>query len=131
IMVSTIDERGLHAEHREAGERTRTHDAFDTLLNARNVFLRNCTTDDLRFKDEIITFMRLENDLDASELTRTTRLLLMGVVNFSGSRDGFTISNLRRADIGFNLEFALHAVDENVEVKLTHTCNDRLAGFFI
>ena len=42
-----------------------------------------------------------------------------------------TVSNLRRADGGFNLEFAAHAVDENVEVKFTHAGDDRLAGFFI
>ncbi len=130
-MICAVDQGCLHAEHREASKRTRTHDAFDTLLNAWDVFLRNSTTNDLGFEDEVIAFMRFENDLDASKLTRTTRLLLMGVIDFSLTCDRFTVSNLRRADVCFYLELTLHAVDENVEMKFTHASDDSLTRFFI
>ena len=80
-MVGAVNQRGLDAEHREACQRTGGQNAFDTLLNARNIFLRNGTADDLGFEYEILAIrIGFENDLDARELTRTTRLLLVGVV---------------------------------------------------
>ena len=80
-MVGTVDQRRLDAEHREACERTRTQNAFDTLLNAGDVFLRNGTADDLGLELEVVAIMiRLEDDLDARELAGTTGLLLVRVV---------------------------------------------------
>src|SRR5690606_10196753 len=118
VVVSTIDQGRLHAEHREAGDRTRRENALYTLLDARDVFLRNGTTDDLGLEDEILTIrVRLEDDLDASELTRTTRLLLVGVVDFGNAGDRLTVRNLRSADIRLDLELATHMVDDDVEVK--------------
>src|SRR5690606_4497561 len=106
------------AEHREARERTRGQDAFDTLLDARDVFLRNSTADDLGFEDEIFAVrVRFEDDLDARELAGTTGLLLVRVVFFGLARDRFAIGNLRRTDIGLDLELATHAVDEDIEVE--------------
>ena len=55
----------------------------------------------------------------------------MRIVNFDGLAEGFAISHLRRTDIGLDLEFALHAVNQNVEVKLAHSLDDRLARFMI
>src|SRR5690606_15039002 len=103
------------------------HDRFDTLLNARDVFLRNSATNDGVDEFEALTgFTRLDDDLDTSELTRTTRLLLVGVVLLSLAGDGLTVSHLRLTDIGFHLELATHTVDENVEVKFTHARDDGL-----
>jgi hypothetical protein len=81
VVVGTVDQRRLDAEHREASERTRRHDAFDALLNAGDVFLRDRAADDLGFELEVVAFrVRLEDDLDASELTGTTGLLLVRVI---------------------------------------------------
>src|SRR5690606_33077849 len=77
VVIGTIDQGRLEVDHREAGERTAVLHALDTLLNARDVFLRHRTADDLAFELEARTRLaRLEDDLHASELTRTTRLLL-------------------------------------------------------
>ena len=43
----------------------------------------------------------------------------------------FTVGHLRRPDVGLDLELALHAIDENLEVQLTHTGDDGLAGLFV
>ena len=45
--------------------------------------------------------------------------------------DGFAVSNLRLADVGLDLEFAAHAVDQDVEVELAHAADDGLAGVFV
>src|SRR5690554_4931933 len=55
----------------------------------------------------------------------------MGVIDFNSFTAGFTISHLRSTNIGFHFEFALHAINQNVEVKLAHALDDRLTGFVV
>ena len=74
---------------------------------------------------------RLELHLDARELAGTTGLFLVREVDLGRTADLLTIRHLRLADIGLNLELALQAVDQDVEVKLAHALHDRLAGFKI
>ncbi len=45
--------------------------------------------------------------------------------------DGLAVSHLRLADVGFDLELALHAVDDDLEVQLAHAGDDGLAGFLV
>ncbi len=45
--------------------------------------------------------------------------------------DGPAVGHLRLADVGLDIELALHAVDEDIEVQLTHAGDDRLAGFLV
>ena len=46
-------------------------------------------------------------------------------------RDGFAIGHLRRTDVGFDLEFTLQTVNQNVQVKFAHALHDGLTGFQI
>jgi hypothetical protein len=55
----------------------------------------------------------------------------VGVVDVDRLREVFAIGHLRRADVGFDLELATHAVDEDVEVELAHALDDGLAGFVV
>ncbi|CAB4616573.1 unannotated protein [freshwater metagenome] len=48
-----------------------------------------------------------------------------------GLTDRLAVSNLWLTNVGFNLELATHAVNEDVEVKLAHSGDDGLTGFFI
>jgi hypothetical protein len=48
-----------------------------------------------------------------------------------GFLDGFAVGDLRLADVGFHLELALHAVDEDVEVQLAHALEDGLTGLLV
>src|SRR3546814_1428117 len=45
--------------------------------------------------------------------------------------DGLAVGDLRLADIGLDVELAPHAVDEDVQVQLTHAGDDGLAGLFV
>ena len=58
---------------------------------------------------------------------------LTGKFTFCVNRFGdfFSVSYLRLADVGFYLEFTQHTVDDDIQVKLTHTRDNGLAGFFI
>ena len=73
----------------------------------------------------------IDVDLDLAELARAARLLLVGVGELDRLREIFAIGDLRSADIGLDLELALHAVDEDLEVELAHPLDDRLAGFMV
>ncbi|MCY1183760.1 hypothetical protein D9M73_244050 [compost metagenome] len=51
--------------------------------------------------------------------------------DLAGVADFLAIGHLRLADIGLDPEFALHAVDDDVQVQLAHAGDDGLCGFFI
>ena len=70
-------------------------------------------------------------DLDLGELAGAARLLLVGVGQVDRLREIFAIGDLRRTDIGLDLELALHAVDQDLEVELAHPLDDRLAQFMV
>jgi hypothetical protein len=64
-------------------------------------------------------------------LTATTGLADELAFAFARLGDGFAIRDLRRAGVGFHLEFAQKAVADDFQVKLTHARDDQLAGFLV
>ena len=64
-------------------------------------------------------------------LTTTTGLLYKLTFTWCGTRDGLTVSNLRFAYTALYLKLTLHAVDDNLKVKLTHSRNNGLSCIFI
>src|SRR3546814_1439849 len=97
-----------------------------------DIFARNVAALDLVEEgDARAAFSGSDADLDAAELARAARLLLVGIVDVDGLRERFAVRHLRRADVRFDLELALHAIDEDVEVKLAHALDDRLARFMV
>src|SRR5206468_9097401 len=103
-----------------------------TLLDGRDIFLRDVTALDLVEELEARTALGWDHvDLDLAELAGAARLLLVGVGQIDRLREILAIGDLRSADIGFDLELALHAVDEDLEVELAHPLDDRLAGLMV
>ena len=45
--------------------------------------------------------------------------------------DRLAVGDLRLADVRLDLELALHAVDDDLEVQLAHAGDDRLAGLLV
>ena len=68
---------------------------------------------------------------DVRKLTTTTRLLLVNFTQVNSLRDSFLIVNLRLTLVTFNLELAFQTVDDDIQVKLTHTGDNRLACLFV
>ena len=73
----------------------------------------------------------VELDLHFAELAGAARLLLVGVGQLDRPREALAVGHLRRADVGLDLELALHAVDQDLEVKLAHPLDDGLARFMV
>ncbi len=44
---------------------------------------------------------------------------------------GFAVSDLRTANVGLDAKLALHPVDNDLQMQLTHAGDNRLAGLFI
>src|SRR5690606_34969348 len=66
VVVGAIDERHLNVNDREADQRASAHDRFDTLADARDVFLGNSAADDgIDEFEALADFTRLDDDLDA------------------------------------------------------------------
>ena len=66
-----------------------------------------------------------------TELTATTRLADELAFDLGAGTDGLAVGNLRRTDIGLDLELAPHAINDDIEVQLAHTGDDGLTGLFV
>ena len=64
-------------------------------------------------------------------LTLTTGLTSILVVNISKLLDCFLVSNLRCTYVSLNLELSEETVNDDIQVKLTHTCDNGLTCFFV
>src|SRR5437868_12350119 len=104
-MVFAVDQVNLEIDDREADQRSRLGSLAQALLDRRNIFLGDVAALDLVEELKARSALgRTDIDLDFGELTRTTRLLLVGVGQIDRLREILAISNLRSADIGLDLE---------------------------
>src|SRR5699024_1344349 len=71
-------------------------------------------------------------DLHLRELTGTTGLLLVGVVVLvDGALERLAVRDLGLAHVGLDLELALHAVHQHVEVQLAHAADGGLPALVV
>ena len=135
-MVRTEVQTNTHVYYRVTSQRTRLQLLLDAFINGRDVFARNYAAFDV--VDELVTFRvraRLQwvhVDHNVTVLTATTRLLGVLTFNIGNLRaNRFAVSYLRFAHVSFNVEFTLHAVNDDVEVQFTHTGDDGLVRLFV
>ena len=117
-MVSTIHKCGLYSNNRVASQGSNKHGVLDSSIHGWDVFTRNTTSGDL--VDEFVNLVALnlhwlELDLNLRELTRSTGLLLVGVVvSLNNLADGLAVGDLRLTNVCLNLELATHTVNQDV-----------------
>src|SRR5699024_1205327 len=107
VVVSAVDQCGLDTDHRVTGLGTELHGVLDAAVDARNELARNASGRDgiLELVNRIAFDLEgLEGDLDLRELSRSTRLLLVGViVLLDSATDGLTVGDLGLAHVGLDL----------------------------
>ena len=134
-MHLAVVDRGLDADHREAGEHAGFHGFLDTGLNRSDELGADVATSNLVLELEGLAGLGVEGlevHEHLCELAGTTGLLLVGVdLVEHGLADGLAVGNLRLADVALDLELAAHTVDDDVELELAHTCDQGLAGLFV
>ena len=133
-MERTIEQLNLKAVHREATKNTTLHSILEALLYRRNEFLRNVTAGNLVDKLQATLFEVLVNRTNINDnvckLTTTTGLLLVNLAEVNRLRNGLFVVNLRLTLITFYLKLTTKTIQDNIEVKLTHTGYNRLAALF-
>src|SRR5690606_16853690 len=104
-------------------QRTIYHRLFKSLLNGRNEFPRNNTTNDIIDKLQtvfaIVTGSKLKQDI--GKFSATTGLFLVHFLMFNGLGKRFFVSNLRGTLIDLNFELAFQPVNNDLQVQLTHS----------
>ncbi len=131
-MESTIKQVNFHVQQWEASQNTFIHHFPETTFNSWPEFTRNSTTSDGRFKCETTTRLTRLNDIvDTTELTRTTRLFLMRVAVFNTLCNGFTVSDLWLTNDNVNAMSTLQNVYFDVQMQLTHTFHDGFATVLV
>ena len=92
-------------------------------------FLWNRTANDLVDDfDALALFVRLDLDDDVTVLAFAAGLTDEFTFGLGGLQDRFAVSDLRLARGRLDLEFALHAIANDVEVEFAHAGENRLTG---
>src|SRR5690606_19621269 len=109
------------------------HGSFKTFLNCRDKFSRNNTANNLVVKQQpwLAIFPWSKFKYDIGKFTFTTSLFLIDLFVLNTFRDRFFVCNLRCTLVDLNLKLTLQSVDDNLEVKFTHTSQDRLSCFLV
>jgi hypothetical protein len=132
LVVLAVDERRAQVDHRVAGADAVVQRLLDALLHRRDELRRDRAALDLRDELEALAGSRLEVDVDDAVLARAAGLADEAPLDLlRGALDGLAVGDLRAADVGLDLELALHAVDDDVEVQLAHAGDLGLAGLLV
>ena len=133
-MVRTIIYIRVNAYYRESSQNTGLHSFLDTFTDSRNVFLRNRTTDYCGFELEqffSIGVHRLKFNFTVTVLSTSTRLFCIFAIHFHSLCKGLLVCYLRCTYVCFYLKFTKQTVNNNFQMQLTHTSNDRLTSLMI
>src|SRR4051794_14099368 len=132
VVVLAVDEGHADVDHRVAGAHAGLHGLLAALLDGRDELGGHGAALDLRHEVEALAGRRLHVDVDDAELARAAGLLDEAPLDLGrGAADGLAVGDLWPADVGLDLELALHAVDEDLEVQLAHPGDLGLAGLLV
>src|SRR6185436_11823436 len=133
VVVGAVDELRLHIDHRISGEHSALESFAHALLGRLDELTRNYAADDLVLEDKAFALLGgLDVDHNVSVLTLTARLANeLAFYLFNAFSDRLPVSHLRAPNVRIDLELALHAVDDDLEVELAHSGDDRLSGLLI
>src|SRR6056297_3664755 len=132
VVIGTVVERDPAVHHRITGDHAVLHLLPDALVDRRDVLLRHHAADD--GIDELVTLARLTRldlDVDVTVLAAAAGLADELAFLLDRTADGLPVGHLGLSHVGFHLELALHAVDDDLEVQLAHAGDDGLAGFLV
>src|SRR5690606_27385576 len=131
-VVRTVKQFYFYVQYREASQRTFVHHQAEAFFNGRPEFFRHVTAHNGGLERKASARLgRTDAVVDLTVLTRTTRLLLVGVAVFDGVGNGCAVSHLRQANDQFHTVSALQNVDFNIQVQFAHAFQDGLTRLFI
>src|SRR5690554_1943644 len=132
VMVATIVDLHLDVDDGIAREHAARHRTFDTLADGGDVLARDDAADDRVLEDEAFAKLRGTNLKPAmTVLTAATGLTHIAAFGLHRGLEALAVGDLRRAHVALDLELALQAVDDDLEVELAHSGDDGLTGLFV
>src|SRR5205807_10192008 len=99
----------------------------NALVHRLDEFLRDRSTGDVI--DELVAFTRLvrfEDDLGVTVLALAAGLANVLAFRLGALANSLAIRHLRLTDIGLNLVFAHHAINDDLQMQLAHAGDDGL-----
>src|SRR4030081_3104239 len=127
VVVAAVVERRLDGDHRIAGQNAAFHGFVHALVDRLDEFLWHRAADDI--VDEFVALARLvriEINLRVTVLTAAARLPDVFAFRFRVLANSLAIRHLWLADIGLDFVLAHHAVENDLQMQLTHAADDRL-----
>ena len=129
-MIRAVVQVRMDADNRISAECAGLHCFLNTIINSRDIFLRDRAAD--RRVLELVEILavrihRCEDDLAVSVLAVTAGLLCILVLLIDFLGECLLVGNLRSTDISLNVELTHQSVDDNLQMKLAHAGDDRLA----
>ena len=134
-MERTVNQSHLQRIKRITGQYTIFHCTRKAFLYSRDKFFRNITT--FHFVNKLqsaffeIFINRTDIYDDISKLTTTSRLFLINFAEINRLSNSLLIVYLWLTLVTFYLKLTFQTVDNNIQVKLTHTGNNRLTSLFV
>ena len=131
-MISTIIDSNFNISSRITGNNTFLKSLFDTFFNGGNKVGWNGSAFDS--VDEFITFTSFfwfNMNFTVTILTVTARLMNVFTFTIGWSRNSFTIGNLRSTGFNVYIEFSFLTIDNDFQIKFTHTGDNCLTSFLI
>ena len=133
-MVRTIVYIRLNAYNRESSKDTSLHSFLDTFPDLRDIFLRNRAADYCRLELEYffaVDIHWLKLNLTVSVLSASAGLLRVLAIYVNCLGKCLLVSNLRCSYISLYLELTEKSVNDDLQMKLSHSGNDRLTCLLI
>src|SRR2546427_238632 len=121
----------LPQRHRGANDLRAAARLADTLLDGGNVLPRYRAADDLVLELEPLPRVGLDLEVDVAVLAAAARLSHVAPLRLRGLTNGLAVRDLGLADVGLDPEFAQEAVDDDLQVKLAHAVDQRLARLLV
>src|SRR5690606_8020930 len=127
LVIRAEMQRRLHVHHRVAELDAALHRLLQALLHGRDVLARNhAALDGVHELEALARLLGLELDHHVAVLTAPAGLLDVLVFLIDRLANGLAVGDLRLADVRLDVELALHAVDDDLEVQLAHAGDDGL-----
>src|SRR6266511_731263 len=131
FVIGTKHQAHPYVDHFIARKEAALHRVLDSLLHRLDVLARYRAASNLVFENKTFARRGLDLNFDVAKLAATTSLFLVDFLTGGGLSNRLAVSNLRLAHIRFHAKFSLHAIDNDLEMKLTHAGNNCLPGFMI
>ena len=131
-MTRAVVQRDLAVDDRIAGDHAVLHLFLDAFVDGRNIFARHHAADDL--VDELVTgtgLHRFDTQENVGVLAAAAGLPDELAFLLDRGTNRFTVGDLRLADIGQDVELPAHPIDDDIEVQLAHSGDDRLPRLLI